>query len=123
MGTSESRATASPDDLAVTAERCAAQLGASRDPIVGPHRRIITVNGLFRPFALAGGRAVATWTITRGQVMLAPFTPLDAGTPGSPDHRRRRRDTVPQQIGPPAAGWPDDRRNGLHGGWHGDDRS
>ena len=26
MGTSESRATASPDDLAVTAERCAAQL-------------------------------------------------------------------------------------------------
>ena len=53
---------------------------ASRDPIVGPHRRIITVNGLFRPFALADGRAVATWTITRGQVMLVPFTPLDAGT-------------------------------------------
>ena len=26
MGTSESRATASPEDLAVTAERCAAQL-------------------------------------------------------------------------------------------------
>jgi hypothetical protein len=51
---------------------------ASRDPIVGPHRRIVTVNGLFRPFALAGGRAVATWNITRGQVVLAPFTPLDA---------------------------------------------
>ena len=53
---------------------------ASRAPIVGPHRRIITVNGLFRPFALADGRAVATWTITRGQVMLAPLVPLDART-------------------------------------------
>jgi winged helix DNA-binding protein len=53
---------------------------ASRDPIVGPHRRIVTVNGLFRPFAMAGGRAVATWTITRGQVVLTPFTPLNAGT-------------------------------------------
>ena len=50
---------------------------ASRDPIVGPHRRIVTVNGLFRPFALAGGRAVATWNIARGQVVLAPFAPLD----------------------------------------------
>jgi DNA glycosylase AlkZ-like len=53
---------------------------ASRDPIVGPHRRIVTVNGLFRPFALAGGRAVATWSITDGQVALAPFTTLDAQT-------------------------------------------
>jgi hypothetical protein len=51
---------------------------ASRDPIVGPHRRIVTVNGLFRPFALVGGRAVATWSITGGKVVLAPFTPLDA---------------------------------------------
>jgi hypothetical protein len=53
---------------------------ASRDPIVGPHRRIVTVNGLFRPFALAGGRAVATWNIARGQVVLAPFAPLDDKT-------------------------------------------
>jgi hypothetical protein len=53
---------------------------ASRDPIVGPHRRIVTVNGLFRPFALADGRAVATWTITRGQITLAPFAELDPGT-------------------------------------------
>jgi hypothetical protein len=49
---------------------------ASRDPIVGPHRRVVTVNGLFRPFALVGGRAVATWNIARGQVVLAPFAPL-----------------------------------------------
>jgi hypothetical protein len=51
---------------------------ASRDPIVAPHRRIVTVNGLFRPFALVGGRAAATWTITDGEVVLAPFAPLDA---------------------------------------------
>lgn len=53
---------------------------ASRDPIVGPHRRIVTVNGLFRPFALAGGRAVATWRIQGGKVVLAPFGPLDSQT-------------------------------------------
>ena len=53
---------------------------ASREPIVGPHRRIVTVNGLFRPFALAGGRAVATWNIAGGQVVLAPFAPLDTQT-------------------------------------------
>ena len=50
---------------------------ASRDPIVGPHRRMILAGGMFRPFALAGGRAVATWKIARGQLVLAPFAPLD----------------------------------------------
>ena len=55
---------------------------ASRDPVIGPHRHIVTDNGLFRPFALAGGRAVATWTIAGGQVVLAPFAPLDAGNRG-----------------------------------------
>jgi hypothetical protein len=53
---------------------------ASRDPIVGPNRRIVTINGLFRPFALAGGRAVATWNIAGGQVVLAPFGQLDDKT-------------------------------------------
>ena len=53
---------------------------ASRDPIVGPHRQIVTVNGLFRPFALAGGRAVATWSTAGGKVTLAPFAPLDTRT-------------------------------------------
>jgi len=53
---------------------------ASREPIVGPHRRIVTAGGLFRPFALAGGRAVATWNIAGGQVVLAPFAPLDTQT-------------------------------------------
>jgi len=53
---------------------------ASRDPITGPHRHIVTINGIFRPFALARGRAVATWTITGGRVVLAPFAALDAET-------------------------------------------
>jgi Winged helix DNA-binding domain len=53
---------------------------ASRDPIVGPHRGIVTINGLFRPFALADGRTVATWTITRGQVALTPLRQLDDET-------------------------------------------
>jgi Winged helix DNA-binding domain len=52
----------------------------SRDPIVGPHRHIVTVNGLFRPFALADGRAVATWSIARGEVLLSPFAPLNTPT-------------------------------------------
>ncbi|HEY3953572.1 MAG TPA: winged helix DNA-binding domain-containing protein [Streptosporangiaceae bacterium] len=53
---------------------------ASRDPIVGSYKRIVTVNGLFRPFALAGGRAVATWTISGGEVAVEPFDRLDTQT-------------------------------------------
>jgi hypothetical protein len=53
---------------------------ADRDPITGPHKQIVTVNGIFRPFALVAGRAVATWTYTGGRVGLAPFGELDAGT-------------------------------------------
>ncbi|HEX3516467.1 MAG TPA: winged helix DNA-binding domain-containing protein [Trebonia sp.] len=51
---------------------------SSREPITGPHRQLVTVNGLFRPFALVDGRAVASWTITGGQVVLRPFDVLDA---------------------------------------------
>jgi hypothetical protein len=43
---------------------------ASREPILGPHRGIVTVNGLFRPFALVQGRAVATWGLAGGEVTL-----------------------------------------------------
>jgi Winged helix DNA-binding domain len=42
----------------------------SRDPILGPHQQIVTVNGLFRPFALVDGRAAAIWAWTSGQVVL-----------------------------------------------------
>jgi hypothetical protein len=49
---------------------------ASREPIVGPHGRLVAINGLFRPFALAHGRAVGTWSLPGGKVALAPFAPL-----------------------------------------------
>lgn len=45
----------------------------SREPVLGGHQGIVTVNGLFRPFALVQGRAVATWSLSAGEVTLAPF--------------------------------------------------
>jgi hypothetical protein len=45
----------------------------SREPLLGAHQARITVNGLFRPFALVRGRAAATWSMSRGGVVLAPF--------------------------------------------------
>jgi hypothetical protein len=47
-----------------------------RGPVLGPHRQIITVNGLFRPFALVEGRAVGLWKLAGGRVHLEPFAPL-----------------------------------------------
>ena len=51
---------------------------ASREPILGPHQGIVTVNGIFRPFALVDGRAVATWTLSDGRVAIQPLVPLAA---------------------------------------------
>ena len=47
-----------------------------REPVLGPATSVVTVNGLFRPFAFVGGRAIATWTLAAGKVALAPFAPL-----------------------------------------------
>lgn len=49
---------------------------ASREPLLGSHQGLVTVNGLFRPFALVRGRGVATWRMTRGEVELEPFARL-----------------------------------------------
>lgn len=48
----------------------------SREAILGAHRSVITVNGLFRPFALVRGHAVATWRMPHGEVVLEPFAHL-----------------------------------------------
>jgi winged helix DNA-binding protein len=40
------------------------------------HQRIVTVNGIFRPFALVKGRARATWTFSAGRVVVEPFTAI-----------------------------------------------
>jgi hypothetical protein len=45
----------------------------SREEVVGPHEIFVAVNGLFRPFALVDGRAVATWKLAGGRVTLEPL--------------------------------------------------
>jgi hypothetical protein len=42
----------------------------SREEIVGPHKLLVTINGIFRPFALVNGRAVATWGMANGKVTI-----------------------------------------------------
>ncbi len=49
---------------------------SSRADIVGAHGPVVTVNGLFRPFAMARGRAVATWSLSGGEIELSPFGEL-----------------------------------------------
>jgi hypothetical protein len=49
-----------------------------RRPVLGANQTIVTTNGIFRPFALVGGRAVATWSMPGGRVRLAPFGPIEA---------------------------------------------
>jgi Winged helix DNA-binding domain len=48
----------------------------SRAPITGSHDPAIVSGGLFRPFALVGGRAVATWRIVGRGVELEPLAEL-----------------------------------------------
>src|SRR5690606_38404995 len=52
----------------------------SRAEIVGEDERLVTVNGIFRAFAMVRGRAVATWSLARGRVEVTPFgaAPLSA---------------------------------------------
>lgn len=47
-----------------------------RGPVLGPHQQVITVNGLFRPFALVEGRAAGLWRLVSGRIDLEPFTAL-----------------------------------------------
>ncbi len=49
---------------------------ASRDFVLADHRSIVTTNGLFRPFALVRGRAVAIWGLASGRVTVRPLEPI-----------------------------------------------
>ncbi|HEY5709453.1 MAG TPA: winged helix DNA-binding domain-containing protein [Solirubrobacterales bacterium] len=48
----------------------------SREAILGPHRQLVTINGIFKPFAMVKGRAVATWRLNRGKVTIEPLGPV-----------------------------------------------
>jgi len=49
---------------------------ASRTDWVGDREGIVTTNGLFRPFALVGGRVVALWSLAGGTPALTPLAPI-----------------------------------------------
>jgi winged helix DNA-binding protein len=48
----------------------------SREPFVGPHERDLVAGGMFLPVMMAGGRAVGTWRMPGGHLVLAPFGDL-----------------------------------------------
>jgi len=61
-----------------------------RTPVLGDNQRIVTTNGIFRPFALVDGRAVATWSMPRGRVTLEQFGRIAASAQA--DLAREARD-------------------------------
>jgi len=73
----------------------------SREPILGTAAHLVTSNGVFRPFALIDGRAVATWGFPGGEVTVEPFRELtpDEGAALDRDARDVRRFLSPS--GPP----------------------
>ncbi len=48
----------------------------SREPLVGRYADRVMSGGMFRPFALVGGRSVATWALVGGRVEIEPFERL-----------------------------------------------
>jgi hypothetical protein len=48
----------------------------SRAAILGRHDAAVVTGGVFRPFALVGGRGVATWSASSGRVEIEPFARL-----------------------------------------------
>ena len=49
----------------------------SREALLAGHAGVVTMNGVFRPFALVRGRAAATWRLVGGEVELEPLTRLN----------------------------------------------
>jgi hypothetical protein len=49
----------------------------SRDQILDGRAGIVTTNGIFRPFALVDGKAVAIWSRRAGRIEIEPFRRLD----------------------------------------------
>ena len=51
----------------------------SREDVIGRHARLVTRNGVFHPFAMVEGRAVAKWGWPGGKLKLEPLQRLSAG--------------------------------------------
>lgn len=51
----------------------------SRVPILGANVSLVTIEGLFRGFALVRGKGAATWSIRDGRVVIDPFGRLEPG--------------------------------------------
>jgi hypothetical protein len=50
----------------------------SREPVLGEHTSLVTRNGIFHPFAMAKGRAVAKWGLAGGTLRLEPLQDIPA---------------------------------------------
>jgi hypothetical protein len=55
----------------------------SRELSLGPHTHLVTMNGIFRPFALIKGRAAATWRLNRGKVAIEPLGKVSRAASGA----------------------------------------
>jgi hypothetical protein len=51
----------------------------SREPVLGEHAARVVLGGIFRGFALVGGRAVGLWRLTGRRVEIEPWAELAAG--------------------------------------------
>jgi hypothetical protein len=45
----------------------------SREDVLGPHTNLVTRNGIFHPFAMVKGRAVAKWGLAGGKFTIEPL--------------------------------------------------
>jgi hypothetical protein len=50
----------------------------SREPVLGRHELRVVTGGIFRAFAMAGGRAVGGWKWAKGEVTMEPYERLSA---------------------------------------------
>ncbi len=55
----------------------------SREAILGAAAERVVTGGIFRPFALSGTRAVATWRVRGREVEVEPFAPLAEDAAGA----------------------------------------
>ncbi len=52
----------------------------SREEVLGPHTNLVTRNGIFHPFAMVKGRAVAKWGLAGGKLTMEPLERLPPRT-------------------------------------------